>query len=936
MNRADIRKNLVLKLKEKTIKPCVVCLEGEEGIGKTNLINKAVEQSGVNGYLRHQLNERHLPVLNIFKALLPQLLEKAGLKEEKQFFTNSSAISGTNLTSLRDLMVKSIKSINSRGESLIVVIEALHYADATSYELLTLLFEVAEGLSFMIILTYNQASLAHPNHFLKLKGFLRKNGFLAEYSLRPLSIEEGREMIESKLNQKVGPKLLKLVHEKSGGNPYFIGEIIESLKLSNNLLPDSNGVELRHSFDIPLPDTIKEMVMMQMADLSQEANYALEVAAMAGQDFDFSVLSEVVDQDISIDELLRIGLLTEHQPAKGTFRHRIVQEVVFKEIIWSRRKTISKKLAEIYERFDQKPELIGQFWEIAGERHKARKAYVKAARMYCSNHAHWDAVYVANKALEMWPDAEEEEERIDTLQRLAQCTQVSGQLLESIKALKEILASPIVQKDLIKKAETLRSLAKAFALQGTWQKSNDYRYQSAQVWEQSGSFIEATKDWIDLSNRRLDGGDMVNALQAAEAAVVAAEKSDNPGFTSKSLSIRAYILSILGKLKEAKKDSEQAIQIAEKLEDKEVIAYAYRKLAGVLELSSNFVESIKVYDSALNFCQREDLNMQAVFCMSCMSWVLFRLGDWKKALEVSNEVILDQETNNASKSIAQAVSALIRAHRGEVKSAAGNIRSSYELAKKESYQLIIFIQIWAEAVTEEMNGNERYAYFNYKKLMDEWYHKGDVHDVLGGLFAAGTFFYHHNYRQEINETLKIVDQIVNITGNPEAIGFLHYLQALIALQEGNTKVAKTHLEDSKLLLLPVNIPLQMVYLEFHEALVAKESGDFETALNLLHKVIANARNMGMRLFASRAEKMMQKIKVNDPQIENGNKAHSLTPRQMDILHELSAGLSNKEIASRLNLSTRTVDMHVRNIFDHLNCRSRTEAVKIAGDKGLLA
>jgi DNA-binding NarL/FixJ family response regulator len=61
----------------------------------------------------------------------------------------------------------------------------------------------------------------------------------------------------------------------------------------------------------------------------------------------------------------------------------------------------------------------------------------------------------------------------------------------------------------------------------------------------------------------------------------------------------------------------------------------------------------------------------------------------------------------------------------------------------------------------------------------------------------------------------------------------------------------------------------------------------------------------------------------------------LTSRQFEILQALSEGLSNKEIASRLFLSTRTVDMHVRNIFDSLNCRNRADAVKIAMDLGIL-
>ncbi|MHB0870506.1 MAG: LuxR C-terminal-related transcriptional regulator [Chloroflexota bacterium] len=55
-------------------------------------------------------------------------------------------------------------------------------------------------------------------------------------------------------------------------------------------------------------------------------------------------------------------------------------------------------------------------------------------------------------------------------------------------------------------------------------------------------------------------------------------------------------------------------------------------------------------------------------------------------------------------------------------------------------------------------------------------------------------------------------------------------------------------------------------------------------------------------------------------------ADALSEREREILGLLTAGLSNKEIAQKLYLSVRTVEVHLRNIYSKLGVRSRLEAV----------
>lgn len=61
----------------------------------------------------------------------------------------------------------------------------------------------------------------------------------------------------------------------------------------------------------------------------------------------------------------------------------------------------------------------------------------------------------------------------------------------------------------------------------------------------------------------------------------------------------------------------------------------------------------------------------------------------------------------------------------------------------------------------------------------------------------------------------------------------------------------------------------------------------------------------------------------------------LTPRERSTLQLIADGRSNKEIASELHISERTVKAHLGHLFDKLGVTSRTEAVKIATRRGLV-
>jgi DNA-binding CsgD family transcriptional regulator len=86
--------------------------------------------------------------------------------------------------------------------------------------------------------------------------------------------------------------------------------------------------------------------------------------------------------------------------------------------------------------------------------------------------------------------------------------------------------------------------------------------------------------------------------------------------------------------------------------------------------------------------------------------------------------------------------------------------------------------------------------------------------------------------------------------------------------------------------------------------------------------------LGVRVFAAPA-----------PVAFDGNPkaqaALGLSERELEVLHELAAGRSNKEIAVHLHVSPNTVKTHVARLFGKLGARRRTEAIHRARELGIV-
>ncbi|MCK4706662.1 MAG: response regulator transcription factor, partial [Gammaproteobacteria bacterium] len=106
-----------------------------------------------------------------------------------------------------------------------------------------------------------------------------------------------------------------------------------------------------------------------------------------------------------------------------------------------------------------------------------------------------------------------------------------------------------------------------------------------------------------------------------------------------------------------------------------------------------------------------------------------------------------------------------------------------------------------------------------------------------------------------------------------------------------------------------------------------KSSPTKIILNALQLVIAGGTYVPAQILQNKT------FETNNQPIQNTANNHNLTPRQMEVLHELVKGKSNKDIGKALDLTESTIRAHVAAILKSFIVSNRTQAVQHATQNG---
>jgi DNA-binding NarL/FixJ family response regulator len=151
--------------------------------------------------------------------------------------------------------------------------------------------------------------------------------------------------------------------------------------------------------------------------------------------------------------------------------------------------------------------------------------------------------------------------------------------------------------------------------------------------------------------------------------------------------------------------------------------------------------------------------------------------------------------------------------------------------------------------------------------------------------------------------------------------------ARVLIHDGQAEDALAHIRRAVEIQLELRAPYHLARVRVLAARACFATGDIEASRIELEEAIVLFRELGARPDEKAACKLLATLSAT------GNE--TLTPRQMQVLQLIAAGLTNPEIAEKLGLSQRTIDRHVSDILTRLNVPTRAAATAYAFEHGLI-
>lgn len=316
-----------------------VVVSGEPGIGKTRLVEELVAAvpEAVVAWAR-------CPETGAQAAYLPCIQIARQLEGSVQFGELADVLLPEVDVQTVDpsaerlaLHVGVAKLLGAGTKPVILVVDDLQWADPASLRLIEYVASDLARTPVLLVVTVRPLTADAPIELVDCLGELARQPGALRIDLGGLGPDDVARWLGQRTAGEADPAVARHVLDRTGGNPFFVGEVVELLA------GDGRLDDLAAARSASVPAAVQDVVRRRVSRLPPDSQQLLAAASVHGRVFDADVVGDVVGATIldvleQLEPALDSGLVAEgDRPGRFQFSHALVAETLASELSSARR-----------------------------------------------------------------------------------------------------------------------------------------------------------------------------------------------------------------------------------------------------------------------------------------------------------------------------------------------------------------------------------------------------------------------------------------------------------------------------------------------------------------------------------------------------------------------------------------------------------------------
>jgi DNA-binding CsgD family transcriptional regulator len=836
-------------------------------------------------------------------------------------------------------------------QPLLLVLENLHLADSASLELLHFVARQIGTARVGIIATYNETELDRNAALRELEQSLLAIGAAKLMRLDPLSQADIEQLVSEAfhVNHPSALQLGRRLYSWTRGHPFFVEETLKSLVESGRLYERDGrwlGWEVE---ELDLPRSVRSAVSKRLELFGPDARTMAGVAAVIGAHVRFETLRDACDLPTeaalaALDELCKAGILVEaaHTGAGDyDFAHPMIQDVIYDSLGVARTRMLHASVARSLEKrygadalahADALAFHFSRADAAADAGGKAARYLAAAGRDALARHADRAAADYLSAALErQLPDVDAE----TLIDDLAQARQRLGDY-DGAMALWQRARNDADQRgDAARRARVERRMGLACYWTGRFEEALAH-------FDVALAAATAARDDAQLAQVQISRGTCyqslgrpTDAVRDLDAALASAERLGDPALLARAHRALLFLRVFIGPPDRARAHGEQAVELSERGADKTVEWSAHYGLATLAGLTGDGEAMLRHLERSERLADELQSPVMRVHTDELAIQYAFACGNWDAGVALAERTIAMARLLNQRALLPRLLTWVTRFYtaRGEFELAKRYLDEAWELgvaraARGRPVEVHTQIAVFSGLALYHLTVGD------YARAVEIGEQGLEVADRSGYAvwaiypllpITAEAAFYKRDIpkadalRERMNREVERMGHKLGRVWVRAGDGIIARLRNDYAQAAELMRAAIDDLET---------IPWvhDAARLRRWLADVLIRLGDQEGGIRELRRSHDVCAALGARVELDRAREMMKLLGLRLPArpSDGGKRLPKLTERETDIARLVVARKSNKEIASALGISARTVTTHVANIFAKMGVSSRGE------------